>query len=426
VSVLRAAVSDPTGPDPAGPVGPALTSRTRPLAEPPDLLAALSAHPDGFAWLHDGAGLVAWGEAARVPIRRGAGRLHETAATVAALLAGIESDDTVRVPGSGPLAVGALGFADDGEAELIVPAVVVGATRTGQAWITETGPPGPTPPDPEALSVPSRFVVDGHGLRVRWGEMVEEVLARIASGALSKVVLAREVTIEADRPFDLATIVTRLRGGHPTCFTFAAGGLVGATPELLVRRRDALVVSRPMAGTAPRGDTLDDDRRLLAKMRSSNKEGREHRVVVDAVRAALGPVCEEVSASAQPEVARLATVAHLATTVAGRLKAPWPSALALAGLLHPTPAVAGSPRPAALAAIAELERFDRGGYAGPVGWVDSRGDGDWAVALRCARIDGSVAHLFAGAGIVAGSSAAAEWAETQAKLEPMMRALVQP
>jgi menaquinone-specific isochorismate synthase len=405
---------------------PVLTSRTRPLKEPPDLLSAVGPQPDGFAWLHDGAGLATSGVAARIRVRLGTGRLADAAAEVAALLAGIESEDTVRVPGSGPLAVGALGFSDDGEVELVVPAVVVGLTRTGQAWITETGPSLSPLPLPAPSPLPSRFVVDGHGLRPRWGEMIDDALARIAAGRLSKVVLTREVTVEGDRPFDVPTILTRLRGGHPTCFTFAAGGLVGATPELLVRRRDALVVSRPMAGTAPRGDTLDDDRRLLAKMRSSNKEGREHRVVVDAVRAALAPVCEEVSASARPEVARLATVAHLATTVAGRLKAPWPSALALAGLLHPTPAVAGSPRPAALAAIAEREDFDRRGYTGPVGWVDSRGDGDWAVALRCAHIEGTVARLYAGAGIVAGSSAGAEWAETQAKLEPMMRALVQP
>ncbi|HVF13020.1 MAG TPA: chorismate-binding protein, partial [Acidimicrobiales bacterium] len=262
---------------------PTLTSRTRALSGAPDLLAAIGPQPDGFAWLHDGAGLATSGVAARIRVRRGAGRLDEAAEEVSSLLSGIESDDAVRVPGSGPLAVGALGFSDDGEVELIVPAVVVGLTRMGQAWITETGPPGSASAAPAASPLPSRFVVDGHGLRPRWGEMVDDALTRIASGRLSKVVLTREVTVEADRPFDVATILTRLRGGHPTCFTFAAAGLVGATPELLVRRRDALVVSRPMAGTAPRGDTLDDDRRLLAKMRSSNKEGREHRVVVDAV-----------------------------------------------------------------------------------------------------------------------------------------------
>ena len=137
-------------------------------------------------------------------------------------LAAIESDDTVRLPGSGPLAVGAPGFSDDGEGELIVPAVVVGLTRMGQAWRTETGPSASAPPPgrPSARPLPSRFVVDGHGLRPRWGEMIDEALARIGSGALSKVVLAREVTVEADRPFDVPTILTRLRGGHPTCFTF--------------------------------------------------------------------------------------------------------------------------------------------------------------------------------------------------------------
>ncbi len=405
-----------------------LSSRTRPLDQAPDLLEALG--PDGFAWLHDGAGLATAGVAARVTVRRGPGRLADAAAAVASLLGAISDDDPVRLPGSGPIAVGALGFSDDAEVELIVPAVVVGCTRQGQAWMTTTEPTGGAeqrrPVAEAGAGEPTRFVVDGHGHRAHWTFAVDEALSRIGSGSLSKVVLARQVTVEADRDFDLATIVDRLRTAHPSCFTFAAGGLVGASPELLVRRRDTLVVSRPMAGTVGRGDTMADDNRRMAKMRSSSKEGREHRVVVDAVRKALDSVCEEVSASAQPEVARLATVAHLATTVAGRLRPPPPTAVALAGLLHPTPAVGGDPRPAALAAIAELEEFDRGGYAGPVGWVDSRGDGDFAVALRCARVDGRRARLFAGAGIVAGSSAGAEWAETQAKLEPMMRALVQP
>jgi menaquinone-specific isochorismate synthase len=399
------------------------------LEEVPDLVAALG--PDGFAWLHDGAGLATSGVAARVRVRQGAGRLADASADVAGLLASISDDDPLRLPGSGPIAVGALGFSDDVVAELIVPAVVVGCTRQGQAWVTTTEPAGEgvarsRTGEVRQATEPTRFVVDGHGHRAHWTSAVDEALARIGSGSLAKVVLARQVTVEADCDFEVATIVGRLRAAHPSCFTFVAGGLVGASPELLVRRRDTLVVSRPMAGTVGRGDTMADDNRRMAKMRSSSKEGREHRVVVDAVRKALQSVCEEVSASAQPEVARLATVAHLATTVAGRLRPPPPTAIALAGLLHPTPAVAGAPRPEALAAIAELEEFDRGGYSGPVGWVDSRGDGDFAVALRCAQIDGRRARLFAGAGIVAGSSAGAEWAETQAKLEPMMRALVQP
>jgi menaquinone-specific isochorismate synthase len=181
-----------------------------------------------------------------------------------------------------------------------------------------------------------------------------------------------------------------------------------------------------MAGTVERIEVAEADRRAVAEMEASAKEQAEHRLVVEAVLASLEPVCDEVSASAQPEVARLTTVAHLATTVAGRLRAPAPTALALAARLHPTPAVAGTPLPAALAAIAELEGFDRGSYAGPVGWVDARGDGDWAVAVRCATVDGRRARLVAGAGIVAGSRPDGEWAETSVKLDPMLRALVRP
>jgi len=188
-----------------------------------------------------------------------------------------------------------------------------------------------------------------------------------------------------------------------------------------------------MAGTTRRGTTPADDERLVAALVSSPKEAEEHALVVGAVRAALETVCREVVAGARPEAVRLSSVTHLATTVAGHLdgvRAPQapggvarPSALALAGLLHPTPAVAGLPLAEALDAIARLESFDRGLYAGPVGWVDSRGDGDWAVALRCASLDGTRARLAAGAGIVADSEPGDEWAETEAKLEPMLAAL---
>ncbi|HWC11652.1 MAG TPA: chorismate-binding protein, partial [Acidimicrobiales bacterium] len=187
------------------------------------------------------------------------------------------------------------------------------------------------------------------------------------------------------------------------------------------------VLSRPMAGTVRRGATPAHDEQLVAALVASPKEAEEHALVVGAVRTALETVCREVMADAGPEAVRLSSVTHLATRVAGHLDGEgiggWPSALALAGLLHPTPAVAGLPLPEALAAIARLESFDRGLYAGPVGWVDARGDGDWAVALRCATLHGSQARLAAGAGIVADSDPDDEWAETEAKLEPMLAAL---
>ncbi|MGH9190001.1 MAG: isochorismate synthase [Acidimicrobiales bacterium] len=411
-----------------------MASRTRALTEVEglamgeDVLAGMST--DGFAWLHDGGGIVGSGVAARVAVT-----LDDAPAAAAELLGSIAVENPLGLAGTGPLAAAAFPFDRRCVGELVVPAWVVGRDRQGRAWVTETsagdgatpGRGAPADDDPGGRQVePTRFVVDGRGDRSRWTAAVAAALERIDKGTLAKVVLARAVTVEADSPFHIGTVVDRLRHAHPSCFTYAVGGFVGASPELLARRRDELVVSRPMAGTVERGDTVAEDTRLLAQMTSSAKETAEHRVVVDAVRAALAPVCEEVSASARPEVARLATVAHLATTVAGRLRSPALSALAVASLLHPTPAVAGSPLPDALDAIAELEDFDRGRYSGPVGWVDVRGDGDWAVAVRCATIEGARATLAAGAGIVAGSQPEDEWAETQSKLDPMLRALVRP
>jgi isochorismate synthase EntC len=178
-----------------------------------------------------------------------------------------------------------------------------------------------------------------------------------------------------------------------------------------------------MAGTVALGQSDGADGRELARLRASAKDLAEHAVVVDAVRSSLEPLCTEVFARADPDVVKLSTVAHLATTVGGWLDCPAPSALAVAARLHPTPAVAGCPVDAALAAIADLEGFHRGQYAGPVGWVDARGDGEWAVALRCASLNGATATLSAGAGIVAGSDPDREWDETEAKLRAMLDAL---
>jgi len=415
-----------------------LMSRTRPLADAGDLLASLSR--DGAAWLHDGGGMVTSGVAARIGVGPGPDRFRRAADDVAELLDAIQNDDPLALPGTGPLAMGALPFHSRVRGELVVPAVVVGRTAQGVAWVTETAAAAPGHDTGPGLgSAPTRLSVagvdgaaangagrdgdrgdDGRGA---WTAAVHDAVARISTGPLAKVVLARQVVVDADRAFDRRHVLDRLRRGDTASFTYAVGGFVGASPELLVRRRGNQVGSRPMAGTATRGATPADDERMVAALAASPKEAEEHALVVRAVREALEPVCVELTAGAQPDAVRLATVTHLATTVAGRLLEPAPSALALVGLLHPTPAVGGLPRADALTAIAELEAFDRGLYAGPVGWVDSRGDGDWAVALRCARLDGTRAHLVAGAGIMADSDPDAEWAETEAKLEPMLRAL---
>jgi menaquinone-specific isochorismate synthase len=411
-----------------------LVSRTRPLSDVgdvSDLVDVLGV--GGFAWLRDGGGLATAGAAARVTVGPGPGRLERAAAEVAGLLGAIEVDDPLSLPGTGPLAVGALPFADHVAGELVVPAVVIGRTRHGRAWITETGPADDVPAVGDRARrsrggrTPTWVGVTGTDGRRAWTAAVDRALELIARGPLAKVVLAREVVVEADAPFAVGSVLDRLRRSQPSSFTYAAGEFVGASPELLVRRRGARVLSRPMAGTVRRGATADDDERLVAELVASPKEGEEHALVVGAVRAALDTVCREVVAATRPDTVRLDTVTHLATTVAGRLAAEEvasrPSALAVAGVLHPTPAVGGLPTVDALAAIAELESFERGLYAGPVGWVDARGDGDWAVALRCAQLEGCRAHLAAGAGIVADSDVDAEWAETEAKLEPMLEAL---
>jgi menaquinone-specific isochorismate synthase len=255
---------------------------------------------------------------------------------------------------------------------------------------------------------------------------VEQAVAAIKDGRVDKVVLAREVFVDADVPFDRVAVLGRLRDTNPLAFVYADGPFVGASPELLVRRTGGLVESHPMAGTVRQG-APDDDRRVAA-LATSDKDLGEHRLTVDAVRDALAPVTDRLDVPDRPSVVRLPTVAHLATAVSGQLRRPHASVLALLQLLHPTPAVGGVPRPEALVLQAELEGFDRGRYAGPVGWVDAAGDGEFAVALRGADLsglDGRRARLVAGNGIVEGSQPEDELAETRAKLEPMLRALVQ-
>jgi isochorismate synthase len=227
---------------------------------------------------------------------------------------------------------------------------------------------------------------------------------------------------QSDHEFDRRALLARLRAAEPDAFTFAAGGFIGASPELLVARSGDRVRARPLAGTIARRSDAGEDQVAAKGLLESKKDRAEHALVVEAVRNALAPACTTLEIDPHPHTLATSKVWHLATNVSGRLRASV-DALALASLLHPTPAVCGTPREAARAVIRELEQIERALYAGLVGWVDAHGDGEWAVVLRCAEMQGRIALLFAGAGIVADSDPEAELAETDAKFRSMLEAL---
>ena len=232
--------------------------------------------------------------------------------------------------------------------------------------------------------------------------------------------------VESTAPLDVHAILLRLRASFGSSYRYSIDGFVGASPELLVARHGDIVRSHPLAGTAARTGDPATDARLAAELIASTKDQIEHRVVIEMVHDTLLPWCSYLDWEAEPSIITVANVQHLGTAVEGRLSHPSPSVLELVRALQPTPALGGYPRAAALAMIAELEPFDRGRYGGAVGWVDAAGNGTWAVGIRGASIDGARAQLFAGVGVVAGSDPDAELAETQAKFQAMLSAIVRP
>lgn len=407
-----------------------------------DLLEHLPrAAPGGsLAWVRRGEGLVGWGEVARVRVA-GASRFADAHTAWRALQLGVRVEDEVRLPGTGPVAFASLSFADDSPAGgvLVVPEVVLGH-RDGRWWLTTatttdggeaSAPPQGLPPVPAPPHPPGAVAFgDGDVSARRYAAAVHDAVGRIQAGELEKVVLARDLRARAEGPVDVRWLLARLARGYPSCWSFAVDGLVGATPELLVRRERGLVHSRVLAGTIGRTGSAEGDAALAGSLARSGKDLEEHEYAVRSVVSALAPHCTTTAASEAPFVLHLPNVMHLATDVTGVLApaAPGqdPSVLQLAAALHPTAAVCGTPTPAATRVIAELEAMDRDRFAGPVGWVDARGDGEMGLALRCARVDADdprQVRLFAGAGIVAGSDPAAELAETEAKLVPVREAL---
>jgi menaquinone-specific isochorismate synthase len=424
------------------PVVERLAVHTVQVPDPGDLLAALPGS-DVAAWVRHGAGVVGWGEAAQVTLPAGNDRFATAEKWLREVFDGATTRDEVGAHGTGLIAFGSFTFDDCSDGSVLtIPQVVLGRDGSGLAWLTTITTAGTdhadVPPVPldNAVSRDNAVLPDNAGPpgdagAIRWQDgtlsaagyedAVAAAVRRIIGGDLRKVVLARDVHATAERPFDSRAVLTRLSARYPDCYTFACGGLIGATPELLIRRDGDKARSLVLAGTTPRGATPEDDAALAARLLGSAKEVEEHLYAAASVRDVLAPLCESLDVS-PPELLTLPNVHHLATRVVGRL-ATDRSALALAAALHPTAAVGGDPTDIAVELIRELESMDRGRYAGPVGWLDASGNGEWCIALRCAELDGNRARLFAGCGIVAGSDPATELAETMAKLRPMLMAL---
>ncbi|MFL5673527.1 MAG: isochorismate synthase MenF [Chloroflexota bacterium] len=427
-----------------------LVASTRPTdpVDPIALFAAARAQDlEAALWVQPAAGRSIVG-IGRAWAFEGGGRDRFTTATAAwrAVLA-----DSV---GDAPLLIGGLGFTgetpagDDawapfGAASLVLPTFAV--SRDGADTLTISIAPGRHDDHPDADDVDRAWqsvlagirdgeatpqnrlgMVESRPDRAAWDRTVGMFAGAVGRGRIDKVVLARRVRFEADDALDIQAALRHLARTAPesTTFAFSRGGttFLGATPERLARTDGRAFETVAIAGSAPRGTDPETDRRFAAALLASEKDREEHAVVVDTLRAGLTSIAESLVVAETPSILPLRHVQHLMTPMTGTLRDD-AGLLALAGLLHPTPAVGGEPRDVALDLIAEHEGFDRGWYAGPIGWLGADGDGELMVALRCALVRGSGAVLFAGCGIVADSDAEREWEESGLKLRTMIGAL---
>ena len=442
--------------------GPAVASLCLPLPPSLDLSAVvLGARraDDRFFCIEqpgrDGHAVCGLGAAVTIE-RAGPRRFPEAAAATRVLaartVAGDPALDPGRPPGSGPVFAGGFAFADAGgaspewssfaPAQLVMPEVSL-ARQAGQARMTVNVPvtsdqsprdlldavrerlgqlrPAAMPlldPDPIARSRVAGATPPSH-----YEEAVRRAVERIRAGELDKVVLAREVRVHSSAPIDPAPVLDALRAAFAECYCYCVGSpeatFVGASPELLVRRDGARAQSVALAGTTRRSADPAVDVHLGEQLVQSAKNRAEQAIVVRRIERTLDPVSVWVAAAQEPVLVKVQNVQHLATPIRAQLAKPV-SAVELAGRLHPTPAVGGEPDAVARPLIPALEGLDRGWYAGAVGWTDLSEDGEFCVALRCALIRGSVAHLYAGCGIVSDSVPAEELAESEVKLEALL------
>ncbi len=422
--------------------------RSRLLDQPVDLDAV--ARGDGMLFVRDGAGVAGWGVAARVKVDPGVtvNPLDGFAGDPFEHLAGsLRGGEAAGAPDDdGVVAFAAVPFDPHEPYEMVVPAVAVRRSPDGACRIVVTG--DDTRDDTRADTVMEAAVaalaerVDRRpplpgtaAFEVSPSTPVAHYLAAVGAARdavrarmLAKAVIARAIAVRSDAPIDVHAVLGRLRASFGSSYRYSLEGLIGASPELLVAVHGAEVRSHPLAGTAPRTGDPDTDRRVAADLLASAKNQVEHRIVIDEIYDTLLPLCSYLDWQPEPSIVTVANVQHLGTAMEGRLSQPRPGVLDLVHRLRPTPALGGSPRGAALELIERVEGLHRGRYGGAVGWVDAAGDGEFAVTIRCAEIgdDGRTARLVAGGGIVADSDPHAELAETQAKFQAMLSAIVRP
>jgi menaquinone-specific isochorismate synthase len=372
---------------------------------------------DGYLFVREGVGFAGRGVAARVPVDE-----------ACRFLAGIEHVDDVGGT-NGPIAVGALPFLPGSSASLVVPSLLVGKDGDGRAWVTRIDG------SDESIAPGGEPVPSAAGYTLRPLVAVEHYLDAVAAardavraGQLEKAVIARPIAVESDQPIDVHAVLRRLKATFGSSHRFSIDGFIGASPELLVAVDGDVVTSFPLAGTTRTTGDPELDAELASELQASSKNQIEHHAAIAMVRDTLLPYCSYLDWAPEPEIVKVANVQHLGSRAEGRLSKPRPTVIELVRELQPTPAVGGYPRDAAIDLITSVEGFERGLYGGAVGWADAAGNGRWAVSLRCAELspDRRTARLVAGGGIVADSDPHSELAETQAKFQAMLSAIVRP
>jgi len=397
------------------------------LGEHPLLTSINTAHPLSTTWIRGGDGLIGFGVYKKIEIS-GNNRFNEAKKWWNSQLSEFIIQNNVHGVGTGPILFSSFSFDSDEPSVLIIPKIIIGQ-KNGKSWITWVG--DIKQPSIERLKT-SRQSGSMHWENRaieedKWREQVSKAVAAIKSGQLEKVVLARDLKANFETPINLNNLLQRLEIDYPSTWVFLVDGLIGATPELLVRLSKSLITSRVLAGTIQKTGNEDKDLALAASLAKSSKDLEEHEYAVKSVANALAPFCSSTNVPESPFVLHLSNVMHLATDVTGVLNdsAQQADIFNLIEKLHPSAAVCGTPTDIAKKLILELENMNRSRYAGPVGWIDAQGDGEIAIALRCGELsnENKSIRIFAGCGIVAGSDPATEYAESQAKLMPMRAAL---